>query len=319
MIVSEWILVALALVLIIARVYLRIGINRQRLEPNDWLLILAFLFSIWNQAYDIVFLRMNVLRPDISAALIGIEDIETMRTAMKYFFLSGFPFYTAFYLCKASILNFYFQIFPSHAHSFRFALYFVLTYTTAALIVTITLYFTQCIPLERQWSLGPDACSFERAIRVYTIAWGLNISCDMLIFILPFLILHKLQMRRRVKIGVYCIFGLGIVNMAVSLTRFLFVGSVYKAAGVSITTVDMWNALDANIGLIIACLPPLRTYLRYIRFGSRTSHRPNKIRYAKRESENIHGQTSIHSSVAQPFDAADLATAPYKDPAPRTL
>ena len=41
------------------------------------------------------------------------------------------------------------------------------------------------------------------------------------VFLLPFLILHKLNMRPQVKISVYAIFLLGFIDIAFSLTRFL--------------------------------------------------------------------------------------------------
>jgi hypothetical protein len=42
-----------------------------------------------------------------------------------------------------------------------------------------------------------------------------------MIFFLPFLILHRLHMSRKMRLGVYCTFLLGLVNIAFSLTRFL--------------------------------------------------------------------------------------------------
>ncbi|KAM0558243.1 hypothetical protein ACHAPJ_004931 [Fusarium lateritium] len=69
-------------------------------------------------------------------------------------------------------------------------------------------------------------------------------------------------MRKRVKVGVYCIFLLGLIDIAFSLTRFLTIQLSNVGSFRSITTVELWSALDAYIGLIIAFLPALRPYLR---------------------------------------------------------
>jgi hypothetical protein len=43
------------------------------------------------------------------------------------------------------------------------------------------------------------------------------------VFCLPFLVLYELRLKRAVKLGVYGAFSLGIINLAVSLIRFLVV------------------------------------------------------------------------------------------------
>ncbi|KAL4726884.1 hypothetical protein ACLX1H_005776 [Fusarium chlamydosporum] len=78
-------------------------------------------------------------------------------------------------------------------------------------------------------------------------------------------------MRPKVKVGVYAIFLLGSIDVAVSLARFLTVQLAAVGSFRSITTVvELWSALDVYIGLIIACLPALRPYLR--RKGSKFSY-----------------------------------------------
>ncbi|KAF5253534.1 hypothetical protein FANTH_1605 [Fusarium anthophilum] len=85
------------------------------------------------------------------------------------------------------------------------------------------------------------------------------------VFILPWLIVPALHVRRTLRLGIYFTFLLGTVNMAVSLVRFVMIWKAGADSSISLSTIVLWSALDVNIGLVVACLPSLRPY-----FGSRT-------------------------------------------------
>jgi heme/copper-type cytochrome/quinol oxidase subunit 4 len=67
-----------------------------------------------------------------------------------------------------------------------------------------------------------------------------------LVFALPFLVLYKLNMRTRVKISVYCIFLLGLIDIAMSLTRFLTIQLGNVGDFRSITTIGMYRYLPPD-------------------------------------------------------------------------
>jgi len=109
------------------------------------------------------------------------------------------------------------------------------------------------------------------------------------VFILPWLIVPALHVRRTLRLGIYFTFLLGTVNMAVSLVRFVMIWKAGADSSISLSTIGttydsfrhlqmlivaavLWSALDVNIGLVVACLPSLRPY-----FGSRTkSQEPSR-------------------------------------------
>ncbi|RYP03085.1 hypothetical protein DL764_005394 [Monosporascus ibericus] len=191
---TEWLFLGIALVLIVARLYLRLKIQYQRLAPSDCFLMTAWVASMSNACFDIAFLRLGVLTPEMDVTLSLVDDLEVLQQALRNFWATNFPFYTTLYMSKASILAFYRQLFPVGS-------------------------------------------------RLY--------------------LLYQVQMERLVKLSVYCTFGLGIINLAVCLTRLLSV-ELTSADGLSLTLVSLWFLLDGNIGVIIACLPSLRPYIRLI-------------------------------------------------------
>lgn len=64
------------------------------------------------------------------------------------------------------------------------------------------------------------------------------------------------------KISVYAVLGLGVINIVFSLTRFISIEMSVVTTASSVTLISLWSALDVNIGVIIACLPALRPLLR---------------------------------------------------------
>lgn len=81
--VTEWLLLSVVFILILARLYLRLKIKRQRVTPSDWFLILAFLSAASALSFDIIFLRMGILRPDVDVYLTSVDDPALLQTAFR--------------------------------------------------------------------------------------------------------------------------------------------------------------------------------------------------------------------------------------------
>ena len=79
---------------------------------------------------------------------------------------------------------------------------------------------------------------------------------------MPFSLIYKLQLRTKMMISVYAVLGLGLIDIAFSLTRFIEIELSVKNSASSLTLISLWSSLDVNIGVIVACLPALRPLLR---------------------------------------------------------
>jgi hypothetical protein len=64
---------------------------------------------------------------------------------------SVIPFYATLYLCKASLLAVYTQLFPVYMVKRRIALWVTIWYCVAAFIVSISLLLFLCWPVQRNW------------------------------------------------------------------------------------------------------------------------------------------------------------------------
>ena len=102
-------------------------------------------------------------------------------------------------------------------------------------------------------------CGYPSQLRLWITTWALHFSSDVLIFILPLPVIHTLHLSWKKKLGLFVTFGFGVLSITACLLRFVIVVSTYP--NVPMTTIELWCALDSYIGLMVACLPPLRPYL----------------------------------------------------------
>ncbi|KAG8676127.1 hypothetical protein FPOAC2_02210 [Fusarium poae] len=269
----EFMLVTVALAIIIARVYLRLVVQKQSLVLADWVRIVAFLSGCVTAIFDIVFFVEGALDPTINFTLDNWNvPPEKLERVLKFTWANSIPFFSTFYLCKASLLVVYLQLFPTFMRKARIVLWGVVAYCMCAFIISMSLVIFLCFPTERNWSVTePEKlCGDWPVATTFQIAWALHFTGSLALFALPFLLLHKLNLRPKVRVGVYAVFLLGFVDIAFSLTRFLTIQLTKVGEFSSITTIALWSSLDVYVGLIVACLPALRPYLH--RKGSKFSY-----------------------------------------------
>ncbi|EEU37634.1 uncharacterized protein NECHADRAFT_26462, partial [Fusarium vanettenii 77-13-4] len=221
-------LIGLAAVIIGARIYLRLKIQRNRLLASEYFMIAAWCFAVLCASVNVVMKVHGALEP------------------------------------QPSLLATYFQIFPIFMVKRRALLWATTVYCLLAYLTTLGLQLFSCLPLERHWVITRpiEECGPKWLPLIFQVAWGLHFFGSLQLFLLPFSIFHDLKMNRRTKNGVYGVFLIGLIDLIFSLTRFLNVQLGDRNGFRSITMIELWSALDAYIGLIVACLPSLRPLLR---------------------------------------------------------
>ncbi|UQC86505.1 uncharacterized protein CLUP02_12006 [Colletotrichum lupini] len=253
---TEFTLIGIAAILIGARIYLRLVIQNLPLITSDILVCVAWLFTVASASYDVVKILGS---GEMQGRLVIASQFNNHSMQLQW---SGqFPFFTAFYLCKATLLSLYARFFPIFMETRRKILWGTMVYCGCAYGTNMLILLL----ISKFSSRSQDpavACSPIVFAQVFQIAWALNFAADLMIFCLPFLVLYRLQLQKSVKISVYCTFFLGAINLAVSLARFLGI-QVSVTSFRSFTLIELWSAIDLQVGLIIACLPPLRPYLSY--------------------------------------------------------
>ncbi|KAL6361027.1 hypothetical protein LRP88_04489 [Fusarium phalaenopsidis] len=222
---SQWTLIVVATAVIAARIYLRLKIQNRRMLYSDIIMCTAWVFAIITAAFGPVFASKGALDPDVHTSLEGYKGgVEDLKLVLQLFFAVNFPFYTTFYLCKAALLAVYLQVFPEFMVKRRIFLWVTIVFVVIAYIVTITLIFTICLPLERNWEISVQkSCPGSSYAILFQVGWGLHFLGDLLV-------------------------------------RFIAIQRAGEDYSISLSTIVLWSSLDVNVGLVIACLPSLRPY-----------------------------------------------------------
>lgn len=135
--------------------------------------------------------------------------------------------------------------------------------TTFAFIVAQVF---QCWPIDSIWlawqgNYGPKQCVDIQAMAFASA--GLNILFDLVVMVLPFPFLLKLQTSPRKKMGIILMFSLGILVAIISCLRLphlhLFTTTINPTW--DFTDALIWTAMEVHVSIIIACLPAIRQFL----------------------------------------------------------
>ncbi|KAH7230528.1 uncharacterized protein BKA55DRAFT_715357 [Fusarium redolens] len=243
------ILVIIATILVIARLNLRLRIQKRKLLLSDIFMIAAWVSGAITAAFSPVFALLDAFNPNVHTTLKGYNG------------------------GSANLVLILKVRFPEFMVKRRRFLWVTIWFVGISYVITIVILFCICLPIDRSWDLRPSrTCPMWTYAVTFQVGWGLSFLGDILVFILPWLIVPALHVRRTLRVGIYFTFLLGTVNMAVSLVRFVMIWKAGADSSISLSTIVLWSALDVNMGLVIACLPSLRPY-----FGSRTkSEEPSR-------------------------------------------
>jgi hypothetical protein len=176
----------------------------------------------------------------------------------------------------------------------RRALYAISVLTVGAMISTFFLDTFWCgRDPSPNWSVEEGACSTFTSKEVFRIDWAMNVTSDVFstsivqdgiimvhtdfetVFMLPFPLLHQLQLNRRQIWGLVATFSLGAVTIAMSIVRFATIEIIYAW-----TNVCMWQFIwlsqssgsdpcvvvlsmaEMAVAIMVVSLPSMRHWLR---------------------------------------------------------
>ncbi|EMD63946.1 hypothetical protein COCSADRAFT_182109 [Bipolaris sorokiniana ND90Pr] len=255
-------------------------VQRQHLTLSDCFLVASILDAIGLFVTDVLTYEWGGMAED------EVEMSDARAIALKKVQFAGNAFYDiGIYLPKLAILALYFRLIPPTMPWLRKALYAVAVFTGSAMITTFFLDTFWCgSEVSVNWSLEEDACNTFTSKAVFRIDWGMNIVSDMLIFGLPFPLLHSLQLQRRQIWGLIVTFCLGAVTIAMSVIRFVTIEVIYAW-----TNVFVLSMAELAIAIIVVSLPSMRSFLRrgsFFSFHKKSRTSDSRTTYGQRTPAN---------------------------------
>ncbi|KAF2178760.1 hypothetical protein K469DRAFT_446324, partial [Zopfia rhizophila CBS 207.26] len=167
---------------------------------------------------------------------------------------------TSIMFTKLSILAFY----------LRFATNWKLravVYTTMAIVVLYCLLWSfvfvyRCRPLEKHWDLTISGSCIDW-LKINIFSGVMNTLTDFTILVLPILMLQKLRLPIRQKIGVMIVLMTGGFVSAITIIRLkIIVDSVGNPDFTWDVSQIVWWTTEVHIAIVCACLPAGKPFLR---------------------------------------------------------
>ncbi|KAF4975677.1 hypothetical protein FZEAL_7567 [Fusarium zealandicum] len=251
----EAVLLGVATILVLARLFLRTIRQHQNLTISDWFLVAslldaAALFGTDAAAYNLG--GMDEYDPNAPE-----RSLEDQITLMKVSFAGNYFYDTGLYFPKLALLALYFKLIPKTSPTLRKALYGVSALTAAFMITTCFLDTFWCgSEVSLNWQLNSSCSTFESKA-VFRIDWGMNFVSDVLVFALPFPLLVGLQVSRRYMVGLVAIFASGLITVGANISRFATVEAIHAW-----TNVYVLSMTEIVAAIVVVSLPALKSLLR---------------------------------------------------------
>ena len=149
-------------------------------------------------------------------------------------------------------------------------LYSVIGVQIATAVFVTIMQSTRCIPIQTLWdpTVTEKRCWGDQAFKIsMTVAAVLVIITDVIYATIPLTFLHHVRRSVRDRIQIGFLMSLGLFASAASIVKAVIVQQVdgttdYAGHGLSIA---LWASIEAQVGIIAACIPCLRApFLRLL-------------------------------------------------------
>ncbi|KAJ0160636.1 hypothetical protein CTA2_7607 [Colletotrichum tanaceti] len=325
LIAIEWLFIAIAFCLIIARINLRLLHLKTGFVLSDAFIAAAFAAGVSLNAVDITLYLRGVYEPDVDFKMTNwvATEAEAVYVYRTLYFLY-FPFYFEQYFNKGTLLSLYYEIFGKGSNKIRVSLWCLVAYCAAGFITTMCMILFYC-KWGCYWSYT-DTCPQRCWTVSDNLGWAFHFSSDVFsepslaspqegparpggyssfwtalltephsVFILPLVYISKLNMSKALKISASVTFSIGLVNILITLARWFVVQAVFTDVP-ALNTGQALAVVDGHIGLIVSILPSLRPYLRLWQIGN--DSRPAKSNPISEDLTTVREGTPLASRVA---------------------
>jgi hypothetical protein len=131
---------------------------------------------------------------------------------LQLYYIDNLIYLSIIGITKLSVLIFYLRIFPSQA--FKVACHVIISWIGFWTVVIVLVSSLRCIPVPFLWVGWTGTITNETCLNVNALIYSssaINITQDVMVLLLPFPWLVKLNVSLRKKISILLIFSLGIL------------------------------------------------------------------------------------------------------------
>ncbi|KAI3396297.1 hypothetical protein diail_12319 [Diaporthe ilicicola] len=225
---------------------------------DDWLMLMAFSFSI--ALYGVHLWRIYDLGLGKDTWEVPFSNITTILIA---FFANEMLYIIHISATKLSVCFFFMRIFDASPVFRRFA-YPVIGLNIFIMVFFVFIVIFQCKPIHLAWT-GWAAEEPGHCLDIYKLVLGngiINLFMDVVIIGLPIYETSKLQFSRTKKVGVSLMFAMGFALTVVGIVRCVFFWRTRSSQNPTIALMPLayWSCIETMVAIMCACLPDSRFF-----------------------------------------------------------
>ncbi|UZP43045.1 hypothetical protein NXS19_010861 [Fusarium pseudograminearum] len=217
---------------------------------------------------------------------------EDITACYKIILVAEYMYAITLTLTKLSILAFFLRIFPDH--NFRRMVHGTVAFIIVMSATFLVLFMLQSVPMKVFWEAWKE--KNPKGVLLSTNAIGtsqgaINVALDVWMLILPMTQLWKIGIKPKKKIGIMSMFGAGALLTIFSTVRIPYISKFALSKNITADAVDtvIWSMVETSIGMIVACMPGARQFVRDI---------SSRVRRGKSTETNDKGSVFINRQLA---------------------
>ncbi|CAA9958566.1 hypothetical protein PTMSG1_02116 [Pyrenophora teres f. maculata] len=240
------------------------GLLRQILGLDDYIMLAAMVFALPVTIFPMASLKLGLglhtwdLKPEWHAPY------------WKMVYTADVLFPMACSLTKISLCLTYLNLFPGP--STKIFCYTISTFVTCYTVACLFMSLFQCSPITSFWDSNAKPECIDMRVALEVIA-ALNSFSDCVVYLWPAKPLWSLQLPLRQRIGLICLFGIGLLVCITGILRMYYLKVFFESYDMLWHGTAVWivMVLELDIGIICGCLSgvkPVMSVLFPALFGS---------------------------------------------------
>jgi len=192
----------------------------------------------------------------------------------------------------------------------RYCLYTMMGGLILTNLLPIIVLLSQCSPTQKSWRPTIPGRCFPTQVRIYSIyvQVAYSVVTDLICALLPIVVLWKVKMSPKLKIGVCGLMSLGLIATAVAIVRASSLGLKTTDLSYDYCIAAIWANTELHLGIIATNLALSRMVWGYFS-GKQDASANHTARYGTGGSSSNRSRSGyLKSTDRSPYDESALET-----------
>ncbi|PCG95489.1 Hypothetical protein PENO1_073310 [Penicillium occitanis (nom. inval.)] len=292
-----WVAMAVAIIMVILRVYAKAKIHQFR--ADDVLMMIAMALAV----ISTVFLNLSIHHGfgQNLKELVLAGYVSDVQLSLQYIAIQQPILTISSTLARCSFILYLLAIL-GNSKNYQHALWIVMIWQLAGNIVSAVLPLNICRNMKILWDwTTKTTCGDTTAVIKFAYySNSANSACDLFLAVFPTLIFWNLNLRLRVKVGLIVLLSLGIGAMVASIIKTTKLSSLPSATNLGVTgglEVGRCAYIENAIIIITSSIPCIRPLIMFSvrKFSSRGYSRSYELASGPQTGQ----QRTRHDATAQ--------------------